>query len=750
MCPTPRTTRTDDRSGSASVQGLFDIAGASAAREAEDAASEQRDLSSALRRSYTRQLNYQAAALSEPLTAAALQPLADQGWRVMHDRRWPGSTRANVDHLVIGYGGVAVIDTKHWSQPVQVRDGRLWCGDDDRHDDTVDTILRLTASIEELLEEVATSSPGRAVGLSPIHVVPVLVFTEHPHANRPDPRVGRVQLSTIRSLPALLARRPRVLDDAQIALIGEYLAREMPPTVASNPFPGSPRGGIGVPIRPRPAPPAAAPPAEADQLFDVAELAGHLTEAATRPMQDWMGFLHPSQARLVRRCFNGPARVRGPAGTGKTVVLLHRAAWLATTRPGRILVTSFVRTLPTQLGTVYRRLSPDTADKVDFLPIHALARDLLARNGQHLPVRQRQVDRAFTRAWEQAGDNTVLAELAPARYWRDEIDHVIKGRGLRELADYEALDRRGRTLPLTDTNKHTVWTLLHAYQDHLDRAGAYDNNDVLAAALHAITRHPPDPSWSAVLVDEVQDLTLLGIRLCRELAGDGIDALFLVGDGQQALYPGGFTLAEARVSVTGRAVVLRTNYRNTRQIIDSARRLVADRDFTDLDTTTEPGHRDIEILRDGPPVRHQHAPHPHGLALLLRQVMRSDAATGIRWGDMAVLCHTHAHLDDITRRLTALGIPLRPLSDWDGEPDDHVKIGTIHRSKGLDFAAVYLPDLTPPRNPPTLAATTESSDWDVLHAQREYVARTRPRDRLWIGRIRSRHAPTPSTEHPRT
>ena len=190
MGPTPRTTRTDDRCGSASVQGLFDIAGASAAREVEDAAAEQRDLSSALRRSYTRQLNYQAAALSEPLTAAALQPLADQGWRVMHDRRWPGSTQANVDHLVIGHGGVAVIDTKHWSQPVQVRDGRLWCGDDDRHDDTVDTILRLTASIEELLEEVATSSPGRAVGLSPIHVVPVLVFTGHPTPTGPTRESG--------------------------------------------------------------------------------------------------------------------------------------------------------------------------------------------------------------------------------------------------------------------------------------------------------------------------------------------------------------------------------------------------------------------------------------------------------------------------------------------------------------------------------------------------------------------------------
>ena len=77
----------------AAAEGLFPVAGASARREAADAAAEQRDLAAALRRSYRRQRNYEAAALSEPLTAAALQPLTDQGWRVMHDRRWPGSKR---------------------------------------------------------------------------------------------------------------------------------------------------------------------------------------------------------------------------------------------------------------------------------------------------------------------------------------------------------------------------------------------------------------------------------------------------------------------------------------------------------------------------------------------------------------------------------------------------------------------------------------------------------------------------------
>ena len=70
-----------------------------------------------------------------------------------------------MDHLVVGYSGVAVIDTKNWSQPVSVRGDRLWCGDDDRHEE-IEKILALTDAIDDLLIEVAESSPGHTIGLS--------------------------------------------------------------------------------------------------------------------------------------------------------------------------------------------------------------------------------------------------------------------------------------------------------------------------------------------------------------------------------------------------------------------------------------------------------------------------------------------------------------------------------------------------------------------------------------------------------
>lgn len=709
-------------------------AGRSAQREADDTRSRIRELSSEMRRTYARQDGFAAAALSEPWTAAVLQPLADLGWRILHDRRWPGSSSANVDHLAVGPPGVAVIDTKHWSGSVEVRGDRLWCGDDDRHE-SVENMLRLVAAVEELLVEVDQGVAGPPAGLSPVHVLPVYAFTKFVRSRDLRACVGRVRLVAIRQLPALLAAQPVVLSESEIALVAAHLEQHMPPASEGSIIPRQRPSPTGLPIRPEPLPPdvPTQPADDADCLFDVPDLAEQLAKAAAGPLVEWMGFLHPGQARLVRRSFAGPARVRGATGTGKSVVMLHRAAWLAETRPGRVLVTSFVRTLPRHQRAVYEQLSQHTLDKVDFLGVHEVARQLLREAGQRLTVRQERIEAAFDTAWTTVGALGRLAVIADRRYWREEIDYVIKGRGLRTFVEYDGLDRRGRSIALATREKVQVWRLCTAYTEELERRDTYDHNDVLSAAVDLVTRHPPEPGWSAVAVDEVQDLPLLGVRLCALLGGTGHDGLFLVGDGQQAIYPGGFTLPEAGVSVVGRAVVLRVNYRNTRQIIESACQLVEGHEFSDLDGTLESGFRDVDVIRDGPEPVRQTAPDRRRLALRLAIALRQDARDGVDWGDMAVLTLSRDAATFLRDYLADRGIPVRDVKNWDGRPDHEVKVDTVHRAKGLDFGSVYLPQLHAKMDVSDEAKGVDEHETRRLRQQ--FVGQTRARDRLWIGTV---------------
>jgi superfamily I DNA/RNA helicase len=472
-------------------------------------------------------------------------------------------------------------------------------------------------------------------------------------------------------------------------------------------------------------------------LFDSAEVERSMLAAAlAEPIETWMTWLHPEQSRLVRQSRNGPARVRGPAGTGKTVVGLHRAAYLAATRPGQILVTSFVRTLPAVMRALYGRLSPDTADRVDFVGLHKWAFDLLRARGINTRCDQERAKALYGRAWVCVGRHGPLGSLpAHPDYWWDEISCVIKGRGITDFADYASLRRVGRRTRLQVEHRAAVWDLFLAYDAELRSAGVRDLNDVLRLALDSVRDRPLDPPYVSVIVDEVQDLNKLGVQLLHALVGDRPDGLLLVGDGQQAVYPGGFTLAEAGIGVAGRSTVLKVNYRNAAEILDVATAVVSGDQFEDLDGPAQNGTRDVQVARTGGATIRVDQPDGalHDAALLAAIRSHRDDLE-VRLGDMAVLAGTTTVAAKYRRLLTAAGMPAVDLEAYHGVATDAVKVGTFHRAKGLEFAHVYLPRL---REPPVdrlrdETDTTYRERLELAHRQL-FVGMTRARDVLWLG-----------------
>jgi hypothetical protein len=663
------------------------------------------------------------ASSSELSTARTLAPLTAMGYVQLVDRRWPGSRQANVDLLLIGPSGVYIVDTKCWAEPAIVG-GRLLRGQDD-----------VTEELDGLLQLVDLAQGEFAeVGLAPREVLPLVVLAGRSGVNE---QIGAVNVVGERDLLAFVLRRGQRLTGQQVDQLVSAAISVFPPMGAST-----------VPISavvPEPVLPVAEP-VEVEELAlltrqDVQDAV--LEAALTAPVEDWMTFLHPNQARLVRRNWNGPARIRGAAGTGKTVVGLHRAAYLASTKPGRILFTSFVRTLPQVLRQFYQRLAPDTVECVDFVNVHRFALDLLSDRGIRTRVDLSGANRAYAAAWAQVGKPGALKQVPqPWTYWQEEIDYVIKGRGLTSFEAYATLDRVGRRYPLTVEQRRAVWELYVAYQQQLQERGIHDLGDVMMLAKQQVSLYPPEPRYTSVIVDEVQDLSCVAVRMLHALVGDAADGLLLIGDGQQSVYPGGFTLSEAGVAVTGRAAILRHNYRNTDAILAAASSVVAKDKFSDLESLEELGERDVECVRSGRrPTRFEAedvATHDQAIVSAIEQAIQE---IGVDYGDVAVLAAKRKTLEHYRRVLKEHGIASVDLKDYDGHPVSKVKLGTFKRAKGLEFKHVFLPQ---PVDGPSTRWTDETDDAyrERIELERRelFVGMTRARDGLWLGFLPSGRA----------
>lgn len=238
-----------------------------------------------------------------------------------------------------------------------------------------------------------------------------------------------------------------------------------------------------------------------------------------------------------------------------------------------------------------------------------------------------------------------------------------------------------------------------------------------------------------MVIDEAQDLTAAMIRLLHRLVGDEPDALTLIGDGQQSIYPGGYTLGELGISIAGRGVVMTRNYRNTREIAAFAASLVGESGFVDIESGTRARMDAAEVLRDGvaPVVERFSSAALHDAALLSR-VQELLATPGVHPGDIGVLAQRTRDVAACVRVLTSAGVPVVELASYDGRVARGVKVGTVKRAKGLEFKHVLVAR-TPARLVSEQPAGRDAAERVEMERRELYVAMTRARDGLWVGVI---------------
>ena len=164
---------------------------------------------------------------------------------------------------------------------------------------------------------------------------------------------------------------------------------------------------------------------DAQRRFRVMHNIEELQRALEYPWEKWTIFLHPAQRQLVERDYGGPARVAGSAGTGKTIVALHRAVFLARTNPdARVLLTTFSDTLANALRTKLRRLisnEPRIGERLEVHAMNTLGQRLYALHFGRPKIATRDVIQPLLAA---SGQRSQRSQVQPAFF----TDRVGRGR----------------------------------------------------------------------------------------------------------------------------------------------------------------------------------------------------------------------------------------------------------------------------------------------------------------------------------
>lgn len=451
-------------------------------------------------------------------------------------------------------------------------------------------------------------------------------------------------------------------------------------------------------------------------------------------IEDWMIYLHPSQAGAVKRSVNGPSRVRGAAGTGKTVVALHRARFIADQTGGEVLLTTFLNNLPKVWGNLLASFPDEVRGRIHCRTVNQIARELyLKAGGKREIAEESQRDSLIHEVWSTR--NGALGGLTQIGL-QEEFDHMIVGRSLSAPDEYLSLSRNGRGTPLSAAAREVVWEAYEEYRLKMGRARLTYWPELRRDALLVQRDGRARLSYDAVVADEAQDLGEASILLLAELCGGLPDpSLTLVGDGQQAIYPGGFSLLQLGIDIRGpRATVLKTNWRNGYWIWRAAHAFVEGIGFDDLEDDPS-ASTDVEEseapMREGAHPGFWIVP-PADEAELAVEVVRETVELGAELGNAAILAPTNQRAKEIRSALSACSLPCEDLARYDGVHRPVVWVGTFHRAKGLEFKHVVVTGLNAATWPPRRqgldpVAEDEARERDVRAA---YVAMTRARDRL--------------------
>ncbi len=416
-----------------------------------------------------------------------------------------------------------------------------------------------------------------------------------------------------------------------------------------------------------------------------------LKRIMAEPLEKWRIFLHPTQRKIVNRDYSGPARVLGGAGTGKTVVAMHRAKRLASDLPlgKRVLFTTYTRNLADDIRENLRKIaSMDQMKKIEVINLDAWVASFLRDQGYEYNISYGdELDKIWDDAIAQAGGSLDYTK----NFYIDEWIKVVQAQEAYTKEKYIKASRIGRGLRLDRIKRMKVWGVFEEYMNLMDEKKLRDSEFAMYECRIILEKQFSAGRYESIIVDEGQDLSPSAFRLIRALAGEAHkNDIFIVGDAHQRIYRNKAILSKCGINVRGRARKLRINYRTTEEIRKYAFGLLKGVSFDDMDEEYDDGDNCQSLTHGEKPVIQKFNTPEEELEFIVKEIKDLEAA-GIPRKDICLVARTHKLINGYKDGLRNNGIDVFEITTnkVDDRSRDEVRIATMHRVKGLEFNYIF-------------------------------------------------------------
>jgi hypothetical protein len=438
---------------------------------------------------------------------------------------------------------------------------------------------------------------------------------------------------------------------------------------------------------------------ESQSRFVIVEDDEAMRAIMNAPLTQWRVFLHPTQHKLASGDRSGPVRVLGGAGTGKTVLAMHRARWLADNRTPdgkKVLFTTFTKNLASDIEQNLRTLcGGSTLAKLEIRNLDAWVHGFMrSRKLEHRIVYDRKQDAAL-QAWQAALAVRDTTLDLPDDFYEQELEQVVLAQGITTRDQYRTARRTGRESVLSRPKRDAVWPVFEEYRGQLSSRKLKEVDDAYREVTDMLLGDDKQgAAYSAIVVDETQDFGPQALRLLRAMVPSGTNDLFFVGDGHQRIYSRHrAAMSKCGIDIRGRARKLYLNYRTTDEIRRQAVALLEGCEIDDLDDGHDETRR-YKSLSHGPVPSvvmaeglESAAAHVIGFLQAFRQGQGDGAAPSV-----CVIASSEKNREALARQVMNTGITCVTISAQANHADsrDVVHFATMHRAKGLEFDAVIV------------------------------------------------------------